>query len=146
MCRKGLLIKDYGFLKTHNIQERFVSKRSWVPKDPQHAGKVSLFIKHHGFLQTHLIQDAKLSVTYSKGVDSTPSSLLVIIIIIFKGAIRDSFTISSLHRKPSPTRTLKWPGRNPVQIMCYTSSACHMQQVVLHATWYKGTAQLSSLT
>ena len=54
------------------------------------------------------------------------------------------FTISSLHCKPSPTRTLKWPGRNHVQITFNTSSAYHMQHVVLHATWYEGTAQLKS--
>ena len=56
------------------------------------------------------------------------------------------FTISSLRREPSPTRTLKWPGRNRVQITCNTSSACHVQHAVLRATWYEGTAQLLSLT
>ena len=30
-------------------------------------------------------------------------------------------TISSLRREPSPTRTLKWPGRNRVQITCNMS-------------------------
>ena len=52
------------------------------------------------------------------------------------------FTISSLHREPSPTCTLKWPGHNCVQI---TSSA-YVQHVMLHATWYKRTAQLLTLT
>ena len=56
------------------------------------------------------------------------------------------FTISSLHCELSPTRTLKWPGRNHVQITCNTSSAYHVQHVVMRATWYEGTAQLSSLT
>ena len=56
------------------------------------------------------------------------------------------FTIFSLCREPSPTRTLKWPRHNRVQIMCNTSSAYHVQPVVLRATWYKGTAQLLSLT
>ena len=56
------------------------------------------------------------------------------------------FTISSQHRKLSPTRTLKWPGHNRVQIMCNTSSAYRVQHVVLRATWYEGTAQLLSLT
>ena len=46
----------------------------------------------------------------------------------------------------SPTRTLKWPGRIRVQIMCNTSSAYHMQHVVQRATWYEGTAQLLNLT
>ena len=55
------------------------------------------------------------------------------------------FTNSSLRPEPSPTRTLKWPGRNRLQIMCNTSSACHVQHVVLRATWYEGTAQLLSL-
>ena len=31
------------------------------------------------------------------------------------------FTISSLHREPSPAHTLKWPRRNRVQITCNTS-------------------------
>ena len=55
-------------------------------------------------------------------------------------------TISSQHRKLSPTRTLKWPGRNRVQITCNTSSTYHVQHVMLRATWYEGTAQLLSLT
>ena len=38
-----------------------------------------------------------------------------------QGAIRDLFTISS------PTRTLKWPGCNPVQITCNTSTVYHVQ-------------------
>ena len=42
------------------------------------------------------------------------------------------FTISLLLREPSPTRTLKWPGRNCVQITCNTSSAFHVQHVVCH--------------
>ena len=49
----------------------------------------------------------------------------------------------------SPTHTLKWPGRNRVQITCNTSSAYHVQvsmTVMLRATWYEGTAQLFSLT
>ena len=46
----------------------------------------------------------------------------------------------------SPTRTLKWPGRNRVQITCNTSSAYNVQHVMLRATWYEGTAQLLSLT
>ena len=56
------------------------------------------------------------------------------------------FTISSLHREPSPTRTLRWPENNRVQITCDTLSAYHVQRVVLPATWYEGTAQLLSLT
>ena len=35
--------------------------------------------------------------------------------------------ISSQRRKLSPTCTLKWPGRNCVQITCNTSSAYHVQ-------------------
>ena len=33
-----------------------------------------------------------------------------------------------------------------MQITCNTSSAYHVQHVVLRATWYEGTAQLLSLT
>ena len=54
------------------------------------------------------------------------------------------FTISSLCRESSPARTLKGSLHNYVQIMCNTSSAYHVQHVVLRATWYEGTAQLSS--
>ena len=50
-------------------------------------------------------------------------------------------TISSLRRELSPTRTLKWRGRNRVQITCNTSSTYHVQHV-LRATWNEGTAQL----
>ena len=52
------------------------------------------------------------------------------------------FTISSLHHKLSPTRTLNWPGRNHVQI----TSAHHAQHVMLRVKWYEGAAQLLSLT
>ena len=53
--------------------------------------------------------------------------LIIIIIIAFKGAIRDFLTISSQRRELCPIRTLKWPGRNRVQITCNTSSAYHVQ-------------------
>ena len=56
------------------------------------------------------------------------------------------FSISSQRRELFPTRTLKWPRRNRVQITWNTSSAYHVQHVVLRATWYEGTAQLLSLT
>ena len=42
------------------------------------------------------------------------------------------FTISSLRRKLSPTRTLNWPGSNLVQITCNSQSAHHVQHVVCH--------------
>ena len=58
-----------------------------------------------------------------------------IIIIAFKGAIRDFFTISSLRRELSPTRKLKWPGSNRVEIMYNISSTYHVQHVMLAATW-----------
>ena len=38
------------------------------------------------------------------------------------------------------------PGRSRVQITCNTSSAYQVQNVVLRATWYEGTAQMLSLT
>ena len=68
------------------------------------------------------------------------------IIIPFKGAMRDFFTISSLWRELSPTRMLKLPGRNCTQVTCNTLSAYHVQHVVLYATRNEGTAQLLSLT
>ena len=69
--------------------------------------------------------------------------IIMIIIIAFKG---DFFTISSLRRELSPARTLKWPGRNRVQITCNTLGAHHAQHVVLRDTWYERTAHLLSLT
>ena len=50
----------------------------------------------------------------------------------FKGAVRDFFTISSLRRDLSLTRTLKWPRRNRVKITRNTSRAYHVQHVVCH--------------
>ena len=41
--------------------------------------------------------------------------------------LRFFFTVSSQRCELSPARTLKWPGRNRVQIMCNTSSGYHMQ-------------------
>ena len=49
-------------------------------------------------------------------------------------------------RSVSPAHTLKLPGRIRVQITGNTSSAYHVQHVVLRAMWYEGTAQLLSLT
>ena len=40
---------------------------------------------------------------------------------------RRFLTISSQSRELSPTRMLKWPERNRVQITCNTLSACHVQ-------------------
>ena len=41
-------------------------------------------------------------------------------------------TISSLRRELFPVGTLKWPGRNRVQITCNTSNAYHVQRTVCH--------------
>ena len=70
--------------------------------------------------------------------------IIIMIVIALKGTIRD--ILQSLRCEPSPTSTLKWPGRDCVQIMCKTLSAYHMQHVVIRATWYEETAQLLSLT
>ena len=56
------------------------------------------------------------------------------------------FTISSQRRELSPTRTLKRPRRNRVQIMCNTSSAYHVHVSCYVPLGKKGTAQLLSLT
>ena len=104
-----------------------------------------------------------LLLPYISVVSANINNIIIIIIIIIKMNSNNNnnnnnnnsriqrrnsrfFTIFSLRREPSPTRTLKLPGRNCVQIMYSTSSACHVQHVLLHATWYKGTAQLLSLT
>ena len=54
--------------------------------------------------------------------------MMMMMIIALKGDLR-FFTISSLRRKLSPTRTLKWPGRNRTQITCNMSSAYRVQHV-----------------
>ena len=58
--------------------------------------------------------------------------IIIVTMIIFalKGAVRDSFLISSLLRELSPTRTLKWQRHSRVQTTCNTSSA--YQQAVCH--------------
>ena len=58
--------------------------------------------------------------------------IIIIMIIVLKGAIRDLLTNSSLRHELSPTRALKWPGSNRVQITCNTSGAHHVQQVICH--------------
>ena len=57
--------------------------------------------------------------------------MIIIIIIAFKGAMRNFLTVSSLHREPSPTRTLKWPEHTCVQITCNT---CNMSCYVPRGT------------
>ena len=54
------------------------------------------------------------------------------------------FTISSLRREPSPTRMLKWPGHNRVQIMCNTFSAYayHVQHVVISRATCRDTSHV----
>ena len=53
--------------------------------------------------------------------------MMIIIMMALKCVI---FTVSSVRRELSPTHTLKWPGRNHVQITCNTSGAHHVQHVV----------------
>ena len=60
--------------------------------------------------------------------------IIIIIIIVFKGAIRDFFTISLQSRELSPTRTLKWPGAivcksratHRALITCKCHVTCHL--------------------
>ena len=42
------------------------------------------------------------------------------------------FLVSSLCRELSPTRTLKWPRRNRVQITSSTSGGHHVEHVACH--------------
>ena len=46
------------------------------------------------------------------------------------------FTLSTL----SPTGTLKWPGRNGVQITCNTSDTYHVQHTVCRVVWRNSSA------
>ena len=54
--------------------------------------------------------------------------------------------VSLLGHELSLTRTLKWPGYHRREVMSNTSSTYHMQNVVILARWYEGTAQLLGLT
>ena len=71
--------------------------------------------------------------------------IIIIIIITFKGAVRDFFSLLTAPRTVSNTYA---------QVAQAQSSANHVQHierlsrasVMLHVTWYEGTAQLLSLT
>ena len=73
--------------------------------------------------------------------DGTPVIIIIIIIIAFKGTIRDFW--QAPHSAASRLRHVRSSGPGTI---VYTSSAYHVQHVVLRATWYEGTAQLLSLT
>ena len=47
---------------------------------------------------------------------------------------------SSLRRELSPTRTLKWPGNNLVQIRCKTQSTHHVQHIICQVVWRDSSA------
>ena len=69
----------------------------------------------------------------------------------FKGAIRDFFFFFFLQSAHCAANRLQHvrscgPGTVVCKITCNTSSAYHVQHVVLRATRYQGTAQLLSLT
>ena len=67
--------------------------------------------------------------------------IIIIIIIAFKGSIRD--VLQSPHctvNRLQHIHTLKWPGRNRVQITYNTSSAYHMQRVTCHVVWRDSSA------
>ena len=103
----------------------------------------------HCFLLTtsYSEREVKVSEQTTKSVEN------IIIIIALKGVIRDF--LQSPHCTANPLQHVRSSG--PGAIMCRshatssaytraTSSAYHMQHVVIHATWYEGTAQLLSLT
>ena len=86
----------------------------------QNSSKLGLHV-----LPDHRLNDLELPPSSFHPQDSCNPNIMII--IAFKGAIRDFFTISSQRRELSPTCTLKWPWRNRVQITCNTSSADHVQ-------------------
>ena len=55
-------------------------------------------------------------------------SKVIIIIIALKGATQD-VSISSLRHELSPTCTVKWPGRNPVQQLMLIMCMCDNKHV-----------------
>ena len=71
--------------------------------------------------------------------------LFILMIIALKGAIQ-AF-LQSPHCAMNNFQHLRSSGLSAmVQITCNTPSAYQVQHVVLHATWYEGTAQILSLT
>ena len=72
--------------------------------------------------------------------------IIIIIIKALKGAIRDF--LQSPHCAANYFKQVRSRGPvcNRVQITCNTSSAYHVQHVVLRAMWYEETARLLSLT
>ena len=77
---------------------------------------------------------------------TTMMMMMMVMIIIIERYKSRFFTITLLHREPSPTCTLKWPEHNHVQTTRNTSSAYHVQHVILRAKRHAGTAQQLSLT
>ena len=73
------------------------------------------------------------------------TDIIIIIIIAFKGAIRD-FLQSPHSAANCPTCTLKWPGSQPCANHVQHIERLSRASVMLRATWYEGTAQLLSLT
>ena len=53
--------------------------------------------------------------------------IIIIAIIALEGASRDFLKSSQCANELSPTRTLKWPRRSWVKIICSTQSAYHVQ-------------------
>ena len=124
-CPPTLLLPCFGSHKTKSLTTLFLLLQQW----PTNLRRLSLITRDDRAAQSHtgeprdLEKKNRIQRRYSR-----------------------FFTISSQRRELSPARTLKWPRRNRVQITCNTSSAYHVQHVVLRATYYKGTAQLLSLT
>ena len=85
-----------------------------------------------GLLPGRVIQECKKSQIAP--FNAIMMMMMMMMMMINRIERRNSrfFTISSLRRELSPTRTLKWPGRDRVQIMCNTSSAYHVQHAVRH--------------
>ena len=117
----------------------------------------------NGVMSKHLMHNKKLFVTFAgfhKAFDTVLWTtlfnliitiiiiiiIIVIIIIALKGAIQDFFfffTISSLCRELSLTRTLKWPGHN--QPIKRKSCAAQRELITCNiscATQFEGAAQL----
>ena len=117
------MIKHQRCFKNDNISFFFLT--SW-------SSCLGHMIKHQRCFNNENISPIFCSVFTTLGFAPDISQKGLKKMIALKGAIRDCLRSSQMRRELSPTRTLRWPGRNRVPITCNTSSAYHVQHVVSH--------------
>ena len=104
-----------------------------------------MYVSHH---MHHITADLEYIQRFSSNQQTADTWLMniIIIVIALTGTIRDCLQSSHCAANRLQHVRSSGPKCNRVQIMCNTSSAYHVQHVVLCATWYEGTAQRLCLT